>query len=422
MLLHGGHVGERHRRGHPVEAGEARRARHRVHDRLAVEIGQHFVAGAAAPDLRVHVSRAEEGVVAGIASRLVRQEVRPAVVRARAEPCAGGAVNGDPDEVREGKIRVRLEFSVLGGRVSEDLGDVEGGVLEHGVGRGDRPDAAAGARVGHPRGRRVLPVGRQHVEGAVRRRRRQRRIEQRVGPVGERDAGVRGAVRQEVAEAVRDRDAHPVAVDAGQRGQDVGRRVRDQRRVVVCQQDPVLLHEAEQVRHLLQVGRDVRVVAPEVRVVELDVDDMLDLALRRLQGAARRGGVGAGRAGARGGLTTGRAGRHGARQGQAGEQRDRREPGSLPARPHLRPPSTSAQAIAARARPWTKGGAGRAHGPESAGVLTSTPHAGCGARDESTGRRLTSRDGDPGQRRPAARPRWQEATGGAWSAVTGSRR
>ncbi len=48
-LLHGGHVGERHRGGHPVEAGEARIAVG-IGDRLAGEVGQR----AAGADQRRH--------------------------------------------------------------------------------------------------------------------------------------------------------------------------------------------------------------------------------------------------------------------------------------------------------------------------------------------------------------------------------
>src|SRR2546425_13114096 len=42
----------------------------------------------------------------------------------------------------------------------------------------------------------------------------------------------------------------------------------------------VVLDEIEQVRHLLEIRGDVGVVPSEVRVVELDVDHVLDGALR----------------------------------------------------------------------------------------------------------------------------------------------
>jgi len=57
---------------------------------------------------------------------------------------------------------------------------------------------------------------------------------------------------------------------------------------MVRQQHPVRLHEVEQVRHLLQIRRHVRVVTREMDVVELDVDHMLDLPLRRIQHTPRR--------------------------------------------------------------------------------------------------------------------------------------
>src|SRR5262249_13214393 len=46
--------------------------------------------------------------------------------------------------------------------------------------------------------------------------------------------------------------------------------------------------EVEQVRHLLEVGWHIRVVALKVRVVELDIDNVLNVALRRAELAAVR--------------------------------------------------------------------------------------------------------------------------------------
>jgi len=64
--------------------------------------------------------------------------------------------------------------------------------------------------------------------------------------------------------------------------------------VVVGEQGAVVADEVEQARHLLEIGGDVRVVAAEMRVVELDVDDVLDVAARRLElttaGSIRRCG------------------------------------------------------------------------------------------------------------------------------------
>ena len=56
--------------------------------------------------------------------------------------------------------------------------------------------------------------------------------------------------------------------------------MRDQHGVVVRHQYTVVLDEIEQVRHLLEIRGDVGVVPSEVRVVELDVDHVLDGALR----------------------------------------------------------------------------------------------------------------------------------------------
>src|SRR5579883_2849002 len=36
-------------------------------------------------------------------------------------------------------------------------------------------------------------------------------------------------------------------------------------------------------RHLLQIGRNVGVVAREMRIIELDVDDVLNVSLRRIE-------------------------------------------------------------------------------------------------------------------------------------------
>src|SRR5262249_16711111 len=59
-------------------------------------------------------------------------------------------------------------------------------------------------------------------------------------------------------------------------------------RVMIRVKHAVVLDEVEQIRHLLQVGRHIRVVTREVNVVELHVDHMLDLPLRRAQLTPRR--------------------------------------------------------------------------------------------------------------------------------------
>jgi hypothetical protein len=109
--------------------------------------------------------------------------------------------------------------------------------------------------------------------------------EDRIAPVGQIRPVLEGgreadsSVRPEEVVRVRDRLAVPVRIEAGQRAEDPAARMRDQNRVVVRVERAVVPDEVQQVRHLLQIRRDVRVVSQEVHVVELDVDDVLDLAL-----------------------------------------------------------------------------------------------------------------------------------------------
>jgi hypothetical protein len=52
---------------------------------------------------------------------------------------------------------------------------------------------------------------------------------------------------------------------------------------MVGAQGSLVLKELQQVGHLLQVGRHIWVVAPQVHIVELNVDDVLDLATSRIE-------------------------------------------------------------------------------------------------------------------------------------------
>ena len=298
VLLHLGDVAQRHGRGHRVEAGEAGVAG-AVGDRVAVEV-EHRSVGA---DHRVGVGRAEQALEALVAARLVGQQVRP---RMRAGGAAGGvraAVHPDADEVG-GRLVPRLlvrarrvvhPLLVLGRALAEHRRHVGVGVLEHDVGRGHAADVAAGARERHPRRGRVLAAGRQHVGGVV------ELAAERVGPVPEHavEPGRRGrrAVRPGVVEAegVADRDAHLVAVLAGELLQDVGAGVRDQPGVLVADHRAVAGDEVEQVGHLLQVARHVRIVASQVDVVEHDAHDVLDTVALAVQVAAGGPGARAGR-------------------------------------------------------------------------------------------------------------------------------
>ena len=225
-------------------------------------------------------------------------------LRGGAERVAGGAVHGHSDVVGGLRILeavgVRVELLNLRRAGAEDLGDVDGGVLELDVRGRDRADVAPGpgprdpgrrcGRVG--RGRRARGGGRlRRVDhrriGVVARVGRFRRVEDRVGPVGERACRIGRPVGVVRLEAVRDRHPLPVAVEAGQRRQDVIGRMGDQRRMAVREERPVLLEEVEQVRHHLEVGGHVRVVAEEVDVVERENHHVLD-AVTELAGRARR--------------------------------------------------------------------------------------------------------------------------------------
>ena len=53
--------------------------------------------------------------------------------------------------------------------------------------------------------------------------------------------------------------------------------------MIIGHQRAVVGDEVEQVRHLFQVGRDAWVVTFEVRVIELNVDDVFDIAASRVE-------------------------------------------------------------------------------------------------------------------------------------------
>ena len=191
-------------------------------------------------------------------------------------------MHADADEVGERLSGIRGDLLCLRGAGAEHRRDVGLNILKDRVGGGDGSEIAAGPRERHPGGRGVLAIGGQHVELRVCRR-RGGGVEQRIGPVRERNAQAGSAVGLEVAEAVGDGHAVAVAVHTGDGGEDVGGCVRDKRRVVVREQSSVPANEIQQVRHLLQVGRDVRIVAREMRVIELHVDHVLDSRTVRVQ-------------------------------------------------------------------------------------------------------------------------------------------
>ena len=57
--------------------------------------------------------------------------------------------------------------------------------------------------------------------------------------------------------------------------------------MVVSQDGSVVLEKVQQMRHLFEVGRYVGAVARKVCIVELDVDDMFDLAIRGIKRTSR---------------------------------------------------------------------------------------------------------------------------------------
>ena len=147
------------------------------------------------------------------------------------------------------------------------------GVLELDVRSRDAADVAAGRGVGDPRRRGGLGPRRATMFGGGRSCRRAV-----FGPVLERRRELRRAVDVEVVVAVETASRCGPGT-AGERRQDPVGGVRDQDGVVVRHERAVAREEVEQVRHLLEIGRDVRAVAPVVRVVELEIDDVLDLAV-----------------------------------------------------------------------------------------------------------------------------------------------
>ena len=331
-------------------------------------------------ELRRDVPVAEQRLEPVVPARLVRQQVGHRGRRrvglpelhalgVGAERVALGAVHADADVVRDlgvlERVRVGVQLLVFRRPGPEHLGDVDRGVLQLLVGRGHLADVAAGPGVRHP-GRRGDGVRRHRVRRGGRRNRRvdharvgvvagARRalgVEDRVGPVGERArrVGVLGRVVVVGLVAVGDRHAVPVAVQAGERGQDVVAGVRDERRVVVGQERAVAGEEVQQVRYLLQVGRDVRVIPEVVHVVEHERDHVLDAVAQ----VARR--VGGCRRGLRGVRRGAGRGHRGPRQAQRAEQRRRAggrgdaEPGRLAACASERVPSSPHELFLSRVR------------------------------------------------------------------------
>ena len=220
-----------------------------------------------------------------VAAGLIGEDVRPASVGGRTKSEARSTMYPYSHEVGEGLTGVGRHFEGLGGAGTKDRGNVCGDVLEDRVGGGDCPEVATSAGEGYPGRRGVLASSGDHVELCVSRR-RGRRVEDGVGPVGEGDSKAARAAGVEVAEAVGDWDAVLVGVDPGQSREDVVSSVRDQGRVMIREDDTIVLDEVQKAWYLFQVRRDVGVVPREVRIVERDVDYMLNLSVGGVEPAA----------------------------------------------------------------------------------------------------------------------------------------
>ena len=230
-------------------------------------------------------------VKAGVPSRLLGKQIRPAV-RSRTDRAALSAVNSNALEVGCCLGAVALGFGGLGRIRPKDVGDVPFYVLELHVGNRHRAKVTAGASERNPRGRGVQTFGGDHAVLRVRSRERRNRI----CPVGER--GREAVPERHVAlvvgklvpddEAVGHRLAVLVRVNPRQGGQDVVRRMGDERSMVVGKEGPVVFEEIQQIGHLLQVRRNVGDVALEVHVVELNKHNVADLAAGRIQRAPGR--------------------------------------------------------------------------------------------------------------------------------------
>jgi hypothetical protein len=164
-------------------------------------------------------------VEAVVVTGLLRQQIGVAVVGGGTEAVAGRAVDADADEVRCGLVGVGLRLLGLGRVGAEDRRDVNADVFQDRAGGRDAADVAAGAGVWHPGRRGIHALCGEHVEGGVGRRAGIGGVEERRGPVGEGDARVAVAVGQEIPEAVGDRHAVAVTIDARQGGEDIGRGV-----------------------------------------------------------------------------------------------------------------------------------------------------------------------------------------------------
>ena len=108
-------------------------------------------------------------------------------------------------------------------------------------------------------------------------------VKKRRRPIGERNASPGVAIGHEITKTVGYRLPHSVRVNACERRENTGRGVRDQRSVVVGHQHAIVANKVEQVWHLLEVRGHVWVVTAEMGVVKLDVYNVLNVPLGRVQ-------------------------------------------------------------------------------------------------------------------------------------------
>src|SRR5438270_10537394 len=141
-------------------------------------------------------------------------------------------MDANTNEVSECLPRIVLHLLRLWRACPEYCWDIGGDVLKNYVRRRYSTKVAASPSVGHPRRWGVHTLSGKHVIRRVGWCGRAW-VENRVGPVGKRNARVAGAIWIKVAEAVADRHPVAVSVHTGKRGQDIGRCMGDERGVVI---------------------------------------------------------------------------------------------------------------------------------------------------------------------------------------------
>jgi len=164
----------------------------------------------------IDVFSAKQTAEPGVAIGFIGQQVWAGACGSGAEFGTLGAMHADADEIRESLTGIGEDFGCFRRTGTEDSRDVDSRVFQDGVGSGHGTKIAASACVRYPRSRGDLAELIDHFGRGIGGTRS--RIKQGRGPIRERDSGTRGAGGSEVAEAIRDRLAHAVGVDASERG------------------------------------------------------------------------------------------------------------------------------------------------------------------------------------------------------------